>query len=362
MDYGELSEVCARSLTVRSKHSSLRTWSQKWKRDSWTQLLFGRILKPSRSENFADWWTSFLGDTRARRSPQQESERERTIQDTSGHGSQMEFDFASQDSVSSRMSMDTSRWDSPQSSATWKEWVTRCRGEYSARLKSALHIKGSECSSSPPSTPWPTPNASDSNARGTSQGNRKSPNLPIAVLETEKMWPTANARDWKDTPGMSMTGVNPDGSKRKREDQLPRAVYMCGRRDQDTTSTGGSHPELWRTPNANVIEAKTEGIKLSGRTPQDPQVGLADQVLAERRSSWPTPVVTDAAASGNRNLEGSKAHSGESLTDVVRGGQSLRSRDNTERLNPRWVETLMGLPVGWAMPSCTHPSTTGRTN
>jgi hypothetical protein len=25
------------------------------------------------------------------------------------------------------------------------------------------------------------------------------------------------------------------------------------------------------------------------------------------------------------------------------------------KLNPRWVETLMGLPVGWTMPSCASP-------
>jgi hypothetical protein len=27
------------------------------------------------------------------------------------------------------------------------------------------------------------------------------------------------------------------------------------------------------------------------------------------------------------------------------------------KLNPRWVETLMGLPVGWVMPSCQSPIT-----
>ena len=36
--------------------------------------------------------------------------------------------------------------------------------------------------------------------------------------------PTASSRDWKDTPGMSKTGINPDGSERKREDQLGRVV------------------------------------------------------------------------------------------------------------------------------------------
>jgi len=27
----------------------------------------------------------------------------------------------------------------------------------------------------------------------------------------------------------------------------------------------------------------------------------------------------------------------------------------TRKLNPRWVEMLMGLPIGWTMPSCTNP-------
>ncbi len=54
---------------------------------------------------------------------------------------------------------------------------------------------------------------------------------------------------------------------------------------------------MWRTPSASVIEPKSNVVKLTGRTPQDPQVGLADQV----------------------------------------GGQ----------LNPDWVEWLMGWPIGW---------------
>jgi len=32
------------------------------------------------------------------------------------------------------------------------------------------------------------------------------------------------------------------------------------------------------------------------------------------------------------------------------------------KLNPRWVETLMGLPVGWTMPSCASPVTIASTN
>ena len=39
-------------------------------------------------------------------------------------------------------------------------------------------------------------------------------------------WPTCSARDWKDTPGMSETGVNPDGTERTRLDQLPRVANL----------------------------------------------------------------------------------------------------------------------------------------
>jgi hypothetical protein len=37
-------------------------------------------------------------------------------------------------------------------------------------------------------------------------------------------------------------------------------------------------------------------------------------------------------------------------------------RTQTGKLNPRWVETLMGLPVGWVMPSCKSPVTIEPTN
>jgi hypothetical protein len=34
----------------------------------------------------------------------------------------------------------------------------------------------------------------------------------------------------------------------------------------------------------------------------------------------------------------------------------------TGKLNPRWVEILMGIPIGWTMPSCTLPVTIAPTN
>jgi len=68
---------------------------------------------------------------------------------------------------------------------------------------------------------WPTPCTQDGPNGGPSQGTDR---LPGAVSLTS--WPTASARDWKDTPGMSETGTNPDGSTRSRLDQLPRVAGL----------------------------------------------------------------------------------------------------------------------------------------
>jgi hypothetical protein len=65
------------------------------------------------------------------------------------------------------------------------------------------------------------------------QGRQGGLNLQSAV----KLWPTASARDWKDTPGMARE--SPDGKSRK--DQLARAVYA----------------DLWPTPRA--AEAQHHG-------------------------------------------------------------------------------------------------------
>ena len=77
---------------------------------------------------------------------------------------------------------------------------------------------------------------------------------------------------------------------------------VCGnynRKGASATSGDGlaTAVQMWRTPSASVVEPKSTVVKLTGRKPSDPQVGLADQV----------------------------------------GGS----------LNPTWVEWLMGWPLGW---------------
>ena len=99
---------------------------------------------------------------------------------------------------------------------------------------------------------WPTPDAMVANLsedldnwtarRDRVKAKKKNGNgfgMPLAVAV--RMWPTASARDWKDTPGMARTGTNPDGSKRQRADQLARAVYS----EQDSHKGDGSLNPTW---------------------------------------------------------------------------------------------------------------------
>ena len=329
-DLNEQSKICAQSLFLRSKPSPARTWSAKWKRDSWTQHLSGRILKPSLGESFVTEWTSSLGATRVNHSAQQESVSELKIPDTSGPTLQMELLQCDQVSVSLKTSRDISRWGCPTLLKTWEGWVTERRGAYSLRLKSAHLTKESGSSS----------------------------------------WPTANARDWKD----SINGTHPPSRPKLSEQTLGQAVSSTW--STPSTMNGAMYPETnwekrnspslatqasWPTPCA--MEAEKAGKFNKGQMGQSlsamanrGELGLHApdnrSSVGNRQESWPN-MRTRGMCGGS----GAKAMLTRSL-----GKTEGKKMFNAGKLNPRWVETLMGLPVGWVMPSCTSPVTIEPTN
>ena len=76
--------------------------------------------------------------------------------------------------------------------------------------------------------------------------------------------------------------------------------------------------KAWPTAGANDWKG---GVSADERTTTQGRLAGA----AEK--TWPTPTSGDAAASGNRNLEGSQAHPGVSLTDAVLHGNPETPRD-----------------------------------
>jgi len=288
-----------------------------------------------------------------------------TILGTSGPPLPEESEPADQQLSFSRMSRESflqSQTDTIQfstmSSATWKAWVTGQRQEYSQRKKSAHLIDESESSSSA----WPTATVGDSrnSARhstktgimhpGTTlvdatrnwptptgihadRGNHDEPveNYQKRVKDYEEgrakgkpgkslgvavNWPTASARDWKDSPGMSTSRKDRPGQARKA-DQLPRAVYAeecgeesCGQQSvRDSRKKHGAPVDLTTASAPAQDQHKTDGCT---------------ETEMERNCGH------DQNSPGPRDQE---------------KGNTNGNRPGL--LNPAWVETLMGLPFGW---------------
>jgi hypothetical protein len=264
-DSDEFSQVAEQSLMWRSKPSQQRTWSQRWKRENWIKHLSGRTLRLSQRKSFTDWWTSSLAGTRANRSVPPVNDSEPKTQDISGRFCAEQFELFDQVESSLKTSKDTYRLDSPRYSAIWTKMVTKQRGEYSVRLKSARATRESGFLSS---GGWPTPGTSqahiDGQGRSTveevakqkkfhlSQRTNKSgeivkrdngkthqATLASAVMGAQ-MWPTASARDWKDTPGTSLDRKRENGTSRGTNGLLPLKVYS--QQDQDNRNSTGKNP------------------------------------------------------------------------------------------------------------------------
>ncbi len=101
-----------------------------------------------------------------------------------------------------------------------------------------------------------------------------------------------------------------------------------------SSSTDGSRPGLWQTATVSTGAHRQKD-------------GSMIDKLDQQVKSWATP----------RAEMDSGAHNGR--PDTLHSQMEVQA---VGKLNPRWVETLMGLPVGWTMPSCASPVTIERMN
>ena len=356
LDSEQFSQLCEKSLWWRGKDSLARTWLKRCKTAPFMKHLSSQTLKPSHTEDFLEKWTSSLEDSPANLSAMLESVKALTIQDTSSHIYEMESETANQELFSSRtlkgLSQPKQAMESQFSNMScenWKDWVTEQRQEYLARKKWARHIEESACISSESKKNWSTPTVMDTAniqqpRKKNPSGGQKPPlcqevmNWPTAsvagcveggiannvemttkgfiatrkngvsygaklrdavIHHEEKNWPTPTARDWK---GCGNAAIRKDG--KHRIDNL-EAVIKFGPQDQDNRNTNGKNQESqsWATPRANQVHPT---------------------ITEENRAHL--------ANRGKSNLEEEIAgHCGKA----------------TGKLNPDWVEQMMGLPVGW---------------
>ena len=408
VDSEAFSQICEKSLTWRGKDSLSPTWLRRWNRVPWIKLLSTRTLKPSHTESFEDALISSLAGSHVSHSQLLDSVKQLKTQDICSHTSETESESANLELFSSKTSQElyqpkqpTENLFSNMSSESWKAWVIDQRQEYSQRKKLAHHIRESESTSLGWSTPivgdahlasnpeaaqkrisegkstlsrqveaknWATPQVADAQraemvrtpeqlakARSTlemaKQGKKRGgcrnlredvmqpQNWPTArtsdaeggrietemtatgfqskrhqsnqtfgaklrdAVETyEENWPTPATRDYKGANSIQHI-MGETASQRGHMGQLPNAVLKSGLQDQQSDSTTGKPQELFPTPRANKVH---------------PEITEKNRAyLANRNKS---------------NLEEEIAgHCGKA----------------TGKLNPDWVEQLMGLPTGW---------------
>jgi hypothetical protein len=179
---------------------------------------------------------------------------------------------------------------SNMSSESWKDWVTEQRQEYSQRKKSAHLIRESESTSLELEKNWATPIVGDAHLASNPEAAQKRLAEGKATLSRQaeaKNWPTATTRDWK---GCGNAITRKDG--KHRIDNL-EAVIKYGPQDQANPNTNGKNQESWSTPQARDWKG-SEGRAYKGQTKD-------------------LPAQTESQG----------------------------------KLNPNWVEHLMGLPAGW---------------
>jgi hypothetical protein len=319
-DLDAASRVCARSLMRRSSAPQSNFFLREWKAGNLMLLLSGLICDLSRGRAFETAWSSSLAVIPASHSHPPVSDSEQTTSDTSGQPLQLAFGFFDQESVSLKTSRDTSPLGYGKSSMSWEQWVTERRGEYSRRAKSVRHTRESVYS----------------------------------------FWPTCASRDYK-----GESGSGRQERKGHPTDTLPNAVARFGLPAPESPSTDGSRRELWPTPDATGANdgvpwekfeqgmqerrAKLKAAVAAGKTKQG-SGRSANLCAAVQNPQWATPQSRDNRSGGADRWD--DPNRSRNLNDQI----ATVTKQNA-KLNPRWVEALMGLPIGWVMPSCASPVT-----
>ena len=189
------------------------------------------------------------------------------------------------------------------------------------------------------------------------KGNQES--LSTVVVKYGPPDPASSSTDGS-RQGLWQTATVSTGAHRQKDgsmiDKLDQQVknWATPRTEHDSGMHRGQ-------PDTLHSQIKTWATPRCGKTTdENPDTWKARQekgdvstmpLTAQVKQSWPTPA-SSTGDGGPHGLDGGS------------GARSMLPKEmkNSGKLNPRWVETLMGLPVGWTMPSCASPVTIEPTN
>lgn len=306
----------------------LRFWRRAWKKHSWLRRLSGLTSPPSTLEDGAASWMSSLRATRASRSALQAAAEARTTLDTCGRMLPAWSANPDQLSFFSRTSPAIYDSASMRSARIFTAWAIALRADYSARRNATRLTGGSD------SSHCPTTTAEDSEQ---SQARR----LKDRTLTTEiRAWPTPDA------------GVSQQDNRSMIEGAAVRPNLAKLAKDWPTPCTQDSD-------HGDDSEAKREGSMSLRGASSVWQTPAADSL--DRQARWVTPAARDwKGANGPDHLERNvgRMHMDQLANQVEYlfgpqapqengAGSPATSGPPSQRLNPRFVEWLMGLPPRW---------------
>lgn len=310
LDLDERAWMCAQSLMSRSKPSAAPTWLRRLKKDAWMTRLSTRILKPSLQESFEEKFVASLEDIPVSRFQAQESEKERKTQDTCGHTSESMSGQLDLFGAFSRMSEVTPRWGYGESCPIWKKMVTERSGDCSRRRKQARLTNASDASS------WR--------------------NFPTPEAHTVEKY-----------------SLQKDGQKKTQRSRNLTAMAINGelaegmRKDETAIGTA-SHAKCQSSEDAGAITERCNAQSaVNGLTLSTTNYPKMDANIAEQ--NWPTPRAGNPGSrkpgTGGKILaEEAKIHAGPPAQEK---SSTSGKNHGSPKLNPNWVEQLMGLPIGW---------------
>ena len=282
-----------------------------WKTRHWIERLSGTISNPSLATRTAARWISSLPDSLASLSPSLVNEKAPTTPAGSGPISPQSLATFDPDTCSWKTSQGClpTLEDSERSSVIWPRSGSMRNGECFRRQEWERRTFGDGCSS------WPavTTNAAKSQSYTYDQGDKTKPRP--ALSGAAKMFPTPDAmvRTGHNTrPGPA--GERPTLAEVGKQWQTPQTPKGGGKvrgGDRGNEMLLPGQAEAWATPNAH-----------DGRRPG-----------------------SDATSTQDRNLKREAEALSHRAHPTPKPGP--KSSNTTRRLNPRFVEWLMGLPTGW---------------
>ena len=347
LDSNEFCQLCEKSLMWKSKATQSKTWLTRWNKDTYLQHLSTQTLKPFHSQTFVDAWTSYLAAFPVSPSAKPGREEAPKTHAISSPTLPMESTPVQQDMFSSKTSKESSppkpltgRVFSDMSSENWNSYIIQRRSEYSVRQKQAQATKESEYLSLLQEMESPSMTCSPDTQSQNPPSGQQDPTNNSLNGKSQESWATPNTMDH--LPSRSV------------ESQMQRALGVRKGRSKPDNLREQVDPEQvavyqeaknWPTPTA------AEGSKIGGQANYG-QVGLSNHpsivglvtrekgIKSGKEKNWPTPNVSDIKGANVPHDIGRNYLRSEVLDDY---------KKSSGKLNPSWVEQLMGLPVQWSM-------------